>query len=365
MKNWNCKIAAIGIRSAVLPFLIATTAIAAEFHYPGQDWQQCSAAEAGWDQEKFDAALDFAMSRKSSSVVVVQAGRIIAERHSELSHPSDRYSAMKLGKTSDGHAIEDVASVQKSVVSLLVGVTVDKGLLNLDDSVQKHLGIGWSNADKEQEAPITIRHLITMTSGLNTKLKYAADAGTRWAYNTNAYAKSLACLEAVTGLSANELTSQWLLNRIGMRDSRWAKRTWLADTGVDANVSGFATSARDLARFGLLVLASGKWQDQSLVSPEYLQSALTASQQLNPSYGYLWWLNGQSSAIRGGRKVDGPLNSSAPADLVAGLGALGRKCYVVPSLNLVVVRLGDNPEGSGQANFDAEFWRQLMLARKP
>ncbi len=306
----------------MLSCLIATMGTAAEFHFPGQDWQQHSAAEAGWDQEKLAVAFDFAMSRKSSSVVVVQAGRIIAERHSELSNPSDRYLAMKLGTTADGHAIEDVASVQKSVISLLVGVAVDKGLLNLEDPVQKHLGIGWSNADKQQEAPITIRHLITMTSGLNTQLKFVDDASTRWAYNTNAYAKSLACLEAVTGLSANELTSQWLLNRIGMRDSRWAKRGWLADTGVDANVYGFATSARDLARFGLLVLANGKWQDQFLVSPEYLRSALTASQQLNPSYGYLWWLNGQSSAILNGRKVDGPLNSSAPADLVAGLARL-------------------------------------------
>ena len=292
LKSWICKIATIGRRSAVISCLIATTVFAAEFYYPEQDWQQRSVAEAGWDQEKLDAALDFAMSRKSSSIVVVQAGRIIAECHSKLSNPSDRYTAMKLGATADGHAIEDVASIQKSVVSLLVGVAFDKGLLNLDDSVQKHLGIGWSNADKEQEAPITVRHLMTMTSGLDAKLKFVADAGTRWAYNTNAYAKSLACLEAVTGLSANELTSRWLLNRIGMRDSRWAKRTWLAETGVDANVSGFATSARDLARFGLLVLASGRWQDQFLVSPEYLRSALTSSQQLNPSYGYLWWLNG-------------------------------------------------------------------------
>jgi hypothetical protein len=104
------------------------------------------------------------------------------------------------------------------------------------------------------------------------------------------------------------------------------------------------------------------WQQRSAAEAGWDQEK--TSQQLNPSYGYLWWLNGQSSAIRGGRKVDGPLNSSAPADLVAGLGALGRKCYVVPSLDLVVVRLGDNPEQSGQAQFDKEFWRLLMLARK-
>jgi CubicO group peptidase (beta-lactamase class C family) len=337
---------------------------AAEFHFPGEQWESASAGEAGWDEQKLEEAIDFAMSRKSSSVVVVHAGRIIAERHSEMPKASARYSAMKLGMTSEGHAIEDVASVQKSIVCLLVGVAIDQGLVTLDDSVQKHLSVGWSKADKELEPAITLRHLVTMTSGLNTKLEFVAAPGTRWAYNTNAYAKSLTCLEAVTGKSANELTSDWLLQQINMKDSKWAERLWLADSGADANRYGFATSARDLARFGVLALAGGNWQDQSLVSREYLRSALSPSQKLNLSYGYLWWLNGQASGVRGGRKASGPLIASAPSDLVAALGALGRKCYVVASLDLVVVRLGDDPDRPGQKKFENEFWRRLMLARK-
>ena len=61
--------------------------------------------------------------------------------------------------------------------------------------------------------------------------------------------------------------------------------------------------------------------------------------------------------------MQGPLISSAPHDLVGAFGALGRKCYVVPSLDLVVVRLGDTPEQQGQKRFDQEFWRLLMLAK--
>jgi hypothetical protein len=87
---------------------------------------------------------------------------------------------------------------------------------------------------------------------------------------------------------------------------------------------------------------------------------LTPSQPLNPSYGLLWWLNGQARFQLAGATVSQPgsLIPSAPRDLVAALGALDRKCYIVPSLGLVVTRLGDQ---TGEA-FNNEFWKLLMKA---
>jgi hypothetical protein len=71
-------------------------------------------------------------------------------------------------------------------------------------------------------------------------------------------------------------------------------------------------------------------------------------------------LNGQDRVMRGvsGRSFDGPMIPSAPDDLVAAQGALGRKCYIVPSMRLVVTRLGDDP---GEA-FNETFWAKLMKA---
>jgi CubicO group peptidase (beta-lactamase class C family) len=67
-----------------------------------------------------------------------------------------------------------------------------------------------------------------------------------------------------------------------------------------ANALGFATTARDLARFGLLILADGQWQDKPVIADrEFLHAALRPSEKLNPSYGYLWWLNGQAEVARG------------------------------------------------------------------
>ncbi len=353
---------------ASLCLLVGASAQGQELYFPGDGaWASVSASDVGWNATKIDTALDFAMDRNSSSVVILHGGRILAERHQKVLDPSFRYSRMIIGTDASEHNIEDVASVQKSVVSFLVGVALDKRLLRLEDSAQKHLGKGWSQATDEQEREITLRHLITMSSGLNNSLKFNAPAGTKWAYNTNAYAQSLVCVERASGMSANELTKQWLLEPVGMRDSRWEDRP-LAKLGIDiesANGRGFATTARDLARFGLLIQADGKWKEQRLlVNTEYLHDALNSSQQLNLSYGYLWWLNGKPSAVRGIRTVAGSLVETAPPDMVAALGALGRKCYVVPSLNLVVTRLGDDPDKLGQKKFDTEFWRLLMEAKQ-
>jgi len=84
-----------------------------------------------------------------------------------------------------------------------------------------------------------------------------------------------------------------------------------------------------------------------------------ASQQLNPSYGYLWWLNGHEGLRANGTTFQN-LAPSAPDDMVAALGALGRKVYVVRSRRLVVTRTGDNADQKGEQPFDEAFWKALF-----
>ena len=119
-----------------------------------------------------------------------------------------------------------------------------------------------------------------------------------------------------------------------------------------------------MARFGLLNLNKGIWEDTPIMTNmDYFNAMTTTSQELNPSYGYLWWLNGKSSyRIPGSEELfSGKLIPAAPDDLIAGLGANDQKLYVVPSMGLVIVRMGDaaNESELGPTTFDNELWTQL------
>jgi CubicO group peptidase (beta-lactamase class C family) len=201
---------------------------------------------------------------------------------------------------------------------------------------------------------------MTMTSGLNDSLAFLQSAGGVWRYNTGAYSRMIGVLEKAMGTDIQTFTHDVLTAPTRMIDSRWLPRPWSAGNDA-ANSIGLVTTGRDLARFGLLILAGGKWAGLDLIrNPDYLRRMLTPSQNLNPSYGLLWWLNGQPRVQLSGASVSQPrsLIPAAPRDLVAALGALDRKCYIVPSLGLVVTRLGDQ---TGEA-FDNEFWTLLMKA---
>ena len=357
------------------PAAVAHTEVpAAEstLYFPPADggWEHVEPDTVGWNRKALDRALVYAREQRTSGLVVLHAGRILVEAHWEVPPlEGSRYSDLGSSPASRAQAIEDVASVQKSVVSFLIGVALTKGLLALDDPVAKYLGDEWSNATLEQEAVITLRHLMSMTSGLATELTFETPAGDKWMYNTSAYSRLLPVLEAATGLTVAEYTAQWLTEQVGMSDSVWGDRPWV-QPGADANRVGFRTTARDLARFGLLVLSNGTWDGIGvLTNSGYLRESLRPSQDLNPSYGLLWWLNGQPRSLgewvstgtprsTAAPPVLGPLVPPAPEDLVAAQGALGRKLYIVPSLDLVVSRLGDRPE----AGFNTELWQRLMAA---
>ena len=341
------QVAAQGSGSAV-PVRTAT-----DLYFPSasETWEQVDGKSSDWDQRQLDELMGWAGAQGSTSVLILLRGRILAEKHwgKGIGIRSQRYQRMFVRLNENQQAIEDVASVQKSVVSILVGVAIEKNLLKLGDPVSKHLGVGWCKANPQQEAKIKVKHLLSMTSGLTEELSYQADPGTRWLYNTAAYAVVRDCLVATSGLTVHELTGDWLMDPIGMKESSWVPR---AKSITALNAFGFASSARDLARVGLLMQAGGEWAGKTVLpNQEFRLASLKTSQTLNPTYGYLWWLNS-------------PLRiSSAPADTYAANGALGRRVFVAPSEGLVVVRLGDEPKTRSTRDFDREFWRRLMAAK--
>jgi CubicO group peptidase (beta-lactamase class C family) len=126
----------------------------------------------------------------------------------------------------------------------------------------------------------------------------------------------------------------------------------------------YFSNARSRARFGLLNLNEGTWDETPILSDmDYFTAMTTTSQNLNEAYGYLYWLNGKTNfKVPGSEELfSGTLIPSAPDDLFSGLGAFDQKLYIVPSKGLVIIRMGDsaNEEELGPTAFDNELWIRI------
>ncbi len=323
---------------------------------PAAGWATVAPASVGWDPARLQAALDFAGQRSSQAMVVAVGGRVIAQQA----------WGVDLGFA------RDIASVQKSVTALLVGNLAAAGQISVTEPVVTYLGPGWSRATRAQEAEITVRHLLTMTSGLTNALTFETAPGTRWRYNTNAYQQLPRLIEAVTGKAIDAVTRAELFDPIGASTaSRWRERRGVGQFATDPNsrrIQGLLMTAPDMARVGLLVARGGEWDGRAVLRDRaYLAAALASSQDLNPSYGYLWWLNGKATHVLPGPPVrrPGPLIPTAPADVVAALGKDDQKIYVSRSLDLVVTRIGGNGgtvSFDALSGFDTELWRRIAAA---
>jgi CubicO group peptidase (beta-lactamase class C family) len=312
-------------------------------------WEGTTAASLGWNTAEIDNLYTYLASKNTKAFIVLKKGRIVLEKYfGSFTADSNWYWA----------------SAGKTATAFLVGIAQQEGLLSLDHATSNYLGTGWTSLPANKEGAITIRHQLTMTSGLSDSgdddctlpscLTYQADAGTRWAYHNAPYTLLDKVIEAATGTTFNNYFQQKIRNRIGMNG------LWLRN-GYN-NV--YYSTPRSAARFGLLLLNRGRWDGiDLLVDPTYFNSMVGTSQQLNLSYGYLTWLNGKSShMVPVLRNVfTGSMVPSAPADLYAALGKNDQKIYVVPSQDLVVVRMGESA-GNVQlavSSFDSELWTKL------
>jgi CubicO group peptidase (beta-lactamase class C family) len=316
----------------------------------GTAWQTLAPASLGVCPERVDSLYTFLAERNTKSFMLLQDGRIVLEKY--------------FG-TYTQDSIWYWASAGKSLTAFLVGQAQEEGLLKITDPSAKYLGAGWTSATPAQEATITVRHQLDMTTGLNDAvpddncttpacLKYLAAPGTRWAYHNAPYRLIHDVVAKASGLNINQFTQSRVFSKVGM------KGFWFDHIQYGR--------ARDMARFGLLMLADGIWDGDTLLhDAAYFQAMTQPSQQLNKSYGYLWWLNGQQSFMLPGVQlvIPGQIFSNAPADLYAALGKNDQKIHIVPSKGWVVVRQGDAAgyvgPGGGQVPivFDNEMWKRI------
>ena len=120
-----------------------------------------------------------------------------------------------------------------------------------------------------------------------------------------------------------------------------------------------------MARFGLLALNKGKWKNETIINESFFNESISTSQNINPSYGYLWWLNGKTSyMVPGGQTVyQSTLVPNAPSDMYAAMGAEDQRIYIIPGRNMVVIRMGDASDPANPAfalsGFDNALWEKI------
>ena len=312
-------------------------------------WETKTLAEAGWNESQLQPLLDFLDEKNTKGFIMLHNGKIVVESYM------------------NGHNANSIwywASAGKTLTATVSGNAQDEGFLNIENKVSDYIGTGWTSATLNKENLITCKHLLSMTSGLDDEtgddvspenLQYLADAGSRWAYH-NVYVKMQDVVAQATGQDWDTYFNEKLRNKIGMTGS-WVNLNAL---------SVYWSNTRSMARFGLMTLANGKWEDQQIISESYTNQATNTSQDINLAYGYLWWLNGKSSFHLPTTQVEftGELIPNAPADMYAALGKNDQKIYVVPSKNIVIIRMGEvaNSDNSsfGLSGFDNDLWQKII-----
>lgn len=331
-----------------------------EMYFPpinSMQWEISTFNELGWNVQEFENLKMYLESMNTRAFIVLKDGRIVIEEYFGRTIIGNQ----AFGRTSQWYW----ASAGKTLTATLVGVAQQEGKLNIEDPSSDYLGTSWTNLSPQQEGLIQIKHQLSMTTGLDylgvdldctlpSCLRYRADAGQQWFYHNAPYTLLEKVVENATGINYNSYTRQKVGDKIGM-GGQWISQEF-------NNV--YWSTARDMARFGLLILNRGKWEDTEVISdPNYFNQMVSSSQALNPAYGYLWWLNGQQSIIFPGisTSLNLSLASNAPADLIAGMGKNGQFVEVVPSMGLVVVRMGEAPDNAlVPIVFHNEMWERLM-----
>jgi len=347
------------VASILLGWCVITYAFIASAAPASNEPSAIDPATAGWNVAALDELAAYVQSQHSTGFLIIQERKVIFEHNWPLPPDASAFAAnFTHGTDTHGALQEDVASAQKSFIAILAGIAIDKGLLDISKPVSAYIGPGWSKAAPDQEKLITVINLMEMSSGLSEQLTYEAPAGTKFFYNTPAYAMMKPVLEKASGRKLEDLTRLWLTEPAGMTDTLWRQRPAVfANVG---NATGLYTTPRDMAKLAQLVLDKGQSADGKRVISAAQLAALFARSKTNPAYGRLWWLNGSSYTLRpAGARSETGLIPAAPADLVAALGAEDRKIYIVPSRNLIVVRTGRAAPDRG---FDQQVWLRLMKA---
>jgi CubicO group peptidase (beta-lactamase class C family) len=359
----------------VLAFAVCPSAGMAQAPWPRATWATATPASVGLNVavlDSLDAEIRAGRHGYVDRLLVIRRGRIAYDRRytqdydraygdsarvqtalgtHDLGGPYNYFNAWwhPYYRRGDLHTLQ---SVTKTITSVVIGTAVTRGEFpSLDTPVLSFFDSGTVAHVDERKRRMTVRHLLTMTAGLdwdeaksygdttNTAIqlegsydwvRFAIDRpmseepGTRFNYNSGATELLAHVFRRATGVDIEEYAARQLFVPIGITDWHW-KRT---PAGVVDTEGGLYLRSEDLARIWYLFLRGGTWDGTRVVSPEWVRASLTPAIATGPSpaaprYGLKWWL------------YRNPTDTTRT--VWAGNGFGGQFPMVVPEDDLVVV----------------------------
>ncbi len=294
------------------------------------DWKQyASVEEAGFSEIGIHQVKSYYDSLGSASLLVIYKGHFL------LAYGDNTRRFM-------------VHSIRKSFMSGLYGIYIDKGIIELDDDL-KSLGIDDATQLTDVEKSATIRDLLSARSGVylpsaystrnmerNLPVRGSQMPGSFWYYNNWDFNTLCTIFEKQTGNRFFEDFKRLIADRIGMEDFRIADGHYRYEKDKSEHPAYlFNMSARDMARFGLLYLNKGRWNEEQIISANWIEeSTSVVSNDLGnfsnrQGYGYLWWVT----------------NDFIGQKMYYASGSGGHRIMILPDSDLVIVHRVNSYEG--------------------
>lgn len=327
-------------------------------------WKTAAAEDVGMDPAKIEALVRDVRSGGHDSLhsaLLVKDDRLVLE---EYFHGYNRLRT------------HDVASVTKSVTSILIGIAIDQGAVagtdqSLADLLPKYADLIQTDPAKQD---LKLWHILTMTSGFEwdeethpygdlrndcTQMERSADPvrfvlerplvhepGAHFQYSGGNAMLLSAIIKSKTGMQADAFAEKYLFEPLGISSYKWGRyANGLTDTG-----GGLSLRPRDMAKIGLLVLNDGRWNGEQVIPKSWVEESTQAhvAADAGAEYGYQWW---RTRVPVGLRSVD--------TFFAAGYG--GQAINVFPELGLVVVFANELTPGSGNAMQNLVLMSEYVL----
>jgi CubicO group peptidase (beta-lactamase class C family) len=338
-------------------------------------WDVATLREVGIDSATMARLADSIRQQRLPnlhSVLIVRHGKLAFEEYFE---GTDERRGQPIGAVRfDRTRLHDLRSVTKSVTSALVGIAIGNGALRLSDRVLSFFP-EHATPDSGATRAITVRHLLTMTSGFEwdeesypytdprnsetamdlsaSSVRYVlerrvvTEPGARFEYCGGCTMLLAGIVRQATGKHLDAYAEQHLFQPLGISEFEWLRHR----DGLPIAASGLRLRPRDMAKIGYLYVNGGRWGERQVLPEQWVREAIDAQLPLDSTtaYGYQWWIDYE------GKGAD-------RFTVLVARGNGGQRTYIVPHLDLVAVITAGNYNNRAQRASETAFWRFVLRA---